>query len=84
MHVADASVEFNRLVTQIEQGEEGGSLTVTDDSGNSASFQAVVLTMPVPQVLQLQGLVQAELGESTLQHCRTQVCGFALLTCTCL
>ena len=56
-------MEYNHQIVKVEQGAEAGSLTVTDTSGISASFQAVVLTMPVPQILQLKGAVQKSLGE---------------------
>ena len=58
-----ANVEYNHQIIKVEQGAEAGSLTVTDTSGASASFQAVVLTMPVPQILQLKGVIQKSLGE---------------------
>lgn len=58
-----ANVEYNHQIIKVEPGAEAGSLTVTDTSGTSASFQAVVLTMPVPQILQLKGVIQKNLGE---------------------
>ena len=39
-----------------------GKVKVTADKGVSALFDAVVLTMPVPQILQLQGDIQALIG----------------------
>ena len=56
-------MEYNHQIIKVEPGAEAGSLTVTDTSGTSASFQAVVLTMPVPQILQLKGVIQKNLGE---------------------
>ena len=56
-------MEYNHQIIKVEPGAEAGSLTVTDTSDTSASFQAVVLTMPVPQILQLKGVIQKSLGE---------------------
>ena len=39
-----------------------GKLKVTTDKGVSDLFDAVILTMPVPQILQLQGDIQALIG----------------------
>ena len=41
---------------------ESGKVKVTTDKGVSDLFDAVVLTMPVPQILQLQGDIQALIG----------------------
>ncbi|KAL8616862.1 hypothetical protein ACOMHN_041781 [Nucella lapillus] len=56
---AKANVEYNRQVSRVEEGE--GEVRVTDTNGVTASAHAVVLTMPVPQILQLTGVLQTRL-----------------------
>lgn len=51
---AGVEVQFNRRVTGLTQVEEGGWL-VTTECGEEEKFQEVLLTIPVPQVLQLGG-----------------------------
>ncbi|KAK7112130.1 hypothetical protein V1264_011631 [Littorina saxatilis] len=58
---AKANVEYNHQVLTVEQAADGKSLTVTDVGGKSIACQALVLTMPVPQILQLKGVVQKTL-----------------------
>ena len=45
-----------------------GKVKVTTDKGVSDLFNAVVLTMPVPQILQLQGDIQALIGRFISSH----------------
>lgn len=58
-------MEYNRHVVSVKS-QEPNSLIVTDLHGEGTDFQAVVLTMPVPQILQLEGTVQKALGESVV------------------
>lgn len=58
---SNAKVECNRMVTKIKDGEKDQSLQVIDANGNAESFHAVVLTMPVPQILNLKGILRREL-----------------------
>jgi renalase len=48
-----ASVEYGRGAAEF--GIEDGRWRVCDDEGRSASFDAVVLTLPTPQLLELRG-----------------------------
>ncbi|PVD39366.1 hypothetical protein C0Q70_01996 [Pomacea canaliculata] len=60
LNQAEAKVEYNRQVVSVDvDGKD--TVRVADISGNAESFQAVVLTMPVPQILQLRGSIQKAL-----------------------
>ncbi|XP_078269282.1 renalase isoform X2 [Rhinoraja longicauda] len=52
-YLSDSDVLYSRRVTRINLKE--GKLEVCSDSGPAEMFDAVVLTMPVPQILKLQG-----------------------------
>lgn len=54
-----ADVKFNHLIKEIQ--EDNGQWAVKTEDGTSQMFDCVVLTMPVPQILQLQGTVQSDL-----------------------
>lgn len=54
-------MEYNRQVVSVDVDGKN-TVRVADISGNAESFQAVVLTMPVPQILQLRGSIQKALG----------------------
>ncbi|XP_049810487.1 renalase-like [Schistocerca nitens] len=54
-------VQFNRLVTSITQN--GNKLDVETKDGYKDTFDVVVLTMPVPQILQLSGCVESVLSD---------------------
>ena len=56
----DAKLSREHLVKNVSI--ESGKVKVTTDKGVSDLFDAVVLTMPVPQILQLQGDIQALIG----------------------
>ena len=56
----DAKVAREHLVSDVSI--TAGKVKVTTDKGISDLFDAVVLTMPVPQILQLQGDIQALIG----------------------
>ncbi|XP_069756738.1 renalase isoform X2 [Narcine bancroftii] len=64
-YLGDSDVFYNRQVTHINLKE--GKLEVCSKSGPSEMFDAVILTMPVPQILQLQGDLKSFLNESQKQ-----------------
>ncbi|XP_078079703.1 renalase isoform X2 [Mustelus asterias] len=68
-YLADSDVFYNRHVTHINLKE--GKLEVCSLSAPSEMFDAVVLTMPVPQILQLQGHIENLIGESQRQQLET-------------
>uniref|UniRef100_UPI00398EFCD6 LOW QUALITY PROTEIN: renalase n=1 Tax=Pristiophorus japonicus TaxID=55135 RepID=UPI00398EFCD6 len=65
-YLADSDVLYDRHVTHINLKE--GKLEVYSKSGPSEMFDAVVLTMPVPQTLQLQGHIETFINESQRQR----------------
>ncbi|XP_062331169.1 renalase isoform X1 [Osmerus eperlanus] len=58
---AGAEVSFDRHVTHVRR--RGAVWEVTRKGGAGEEFDVVVLTMPVPQILQLQGDVASLMGE---------------------
>ncbi|XP_038678301.1 renalase isoform X1 [Scyliorhinus canicula] len=68
-YLADSDVFYNRHVTHINLKE--GKLEVCSMSAPSEMFDAVVLTMPVPQILQLQGHIENLISESQRQQLET-------------
>ena len=60
LFVIDISISKGQLVKDVSIA--AGKVKVTTDKGVSDLYDAVVLTMPVPQILQLQGDVQAFIG----------------------
>ncbi|XP_015202327.1 renalase isoform X1 [Lepisosteus oculatus] len=62
---AGAEVFFNHHVTQILL--KGGKWEVCRKAGGAEQFDAVVLTMPVPQILQLQGDIDSLIDRSQRQ-----------------
>ncbi|XP_067858638.1 renalase [Heptranchias perlo] len=65
-YLSDSEVLYDRHVTYINLKE--GKLEVGSKSGPSEMFDAVVLTMPVPQTLQLQGHIKTFINESQRQR----------------
>lgn len=65
-YLSDSDVLYNRHVTRINLKE--GKLEVCCDSGPAEMFDAVVLTMPVPQMLKLQGDMKTLISESQRQR----------------
>ncbi|XP_078422081.1 renalase isoform X1 [Cetorhinus maximus] len=65
-YLADSDVFYNHHVTHINLKE--GKLEVCSVSTPSEMFDAVVLTMPVPQILQLQGHIETLISESQRQQ----------------
>ncbi|XP_043568332.1 renalase isoform X2 [Chiloscyllium plagiosum] len=61
-YLADSEVYYNRHVTHINLKE--GKLEVCSNSAPSEMFDAVILTMPAPQILQLQGHIETLISES--------------------
>ncbi|XP_053307251.1 renalase isoform X2 [Spea bombifrons] len=64
-----ADVFYEHHVTQINL--QGGKWQVCRRSGSPENFDAVVLTMPVPQILQLQGDIAKLIKESQRQQLET-------------
>ncbi|XP_072413934.1 renalase isoform X3 [Chiloscyllium punctatum] len=73
-YLADSEVYYNRHVTHINLKE--GKLEVCSNSAPSEMFDAVILTMPAPQILQLQGHIETsespEVGPSIVIHTTVQ------------
>ncbi|XP_051883466.1 renalase isoform X2 [Pristis pectinata] len=65
-YLSDSDVLYNRHVTHINLKE--GKLEVCCRSGPSEMFDAVVLTMPVPQILEVQGDMKTFIKESQRQR----------------
>ncbi|XP_057214546.1 renalase isoform X1 [Triplophysa rosa] len=65
---AGAEVLYNRHVTHIYRKDAGWE--VCHKEGAPERFDIVVLTMPVPQILQLQGDVGSLMGENQLKTLR--------------
>lgn len=65
---AGAEVLYNRQVTHIYRKDAGWEVCPND--GTPEQFDIVVLTMPVPQILQLQGDVGSLMGENQLKELR--------------
>ncbi|XP_067285989.1 renalase isoform X1 [Pseudorasbora parva] len=59
---AGAEVLYDRHVTHIHRKDTGWEVCLK--GGASQQFDVVVLTMPVPQILQLQGDVESLMGEN--------------------
>ena len=58
---SDVAVAKGQLLKDVSIATE--KVKVTTDKGVSDLFDAVVLTMPVPQILQLQGDIQSLIGK---------------------
>ena len=63
-----ASIEFGRRAQSVEKddGGDGTKWTVTDHEGESSGFDAVILTQPVPQILEMIGGSSVVLGDTLL------------------
>ncbi|XP_077999515.1 renalase-like [Glandiceps talaboti] len=70
---ADADVHFNQRVTKIDETEKDGQTYLTADVDcdagenvtNGLLYDAVVITMPVPQAMALDGIVKQTFDESS-------------------
>lgn len=51
----DTDVQFNQTIESISLTEDGKSWRVSTKEGATGTYDGVVLTMPVPQILQLKG-----------------------------
>ena len=60
----DAEIKLEHKIVSIT--EHAGKWQVATESGTTDLFDCVVLTFPVPQILQLQGSIQSLLGEKKL------------------
>jgi len=59
----EAAVSYERTVSAVS--DEDNQWCVTDDkTDESETFDCVVLTMPVPQILELSGNIQSAIGEA--------------------
>ncbi|XP_072883463.1 renalase isoform X1 [Hemitrygon akajei] len=68
-YLSDSDVLYNHHVTHINL--KGGKLEVCHKFGPSEVFDAVVLTIPAPQILQLQGDMKSFINESQRQKLET-------------
>lgn len=62
--MSGATVEFNQEVKDVSLLES--SWRVTTKAGVQESFQGVIITMPVPQILQLAGTIKEIIGSPCL------------------
>ncbi|KAM8924097.1 renalase isoform 2-T2 [Pelodytes ibericus] len=69
LKLSGADVSYESHVTQINL--QGDKWEVCRRSGSSESFDAVILTMPVPQILQLQGDIAKLIKENQRQKLET-------------
>lgn len=53
---SDAEMKFDQLINRVDV--EGDKIKLTSQTGATEECDAVVLTMPVPQILQLQGSIK--------------------------
>lgn len=51
-------MQYNHCVTKINKESDSQQLRVETQEGMAGNFDTVILTMPVPQILQLKGDVQ--------------------------
>jgi protoporphyrinogen oxidase len=58
--ISGAELKFNHLIEDIQ--EDGDRYVVKTQHGVTETFDCVILTMPVPQILKLQGIVQKTIG----------------------
>lgn len=64
----EAEVKYNERITDISQVND--RLTVSSESGRNGNFDAVILTMPIPQLLQLTGTISSIIGKLITQNCQ--------------
>lgn len=55
---SETEIQFNQTIESVSLTEDGKSWRVSTKEGASGTFDGVVLTMPVPQILQLKGNVR--------------------------
>jgi len=55
LNKSGAQLQFDKRVTEVRAGTEGCGWTVITEEGHHQEFGVVILTLPVPQVLQLGG-----------------------------
>ena len=60
--VSDAKVEFNHLIKNVSLSD--GKWQVTSDGGLVDTCDCLLLTLPVPQILQLEGDIKDIIGVS--------------------
>jgi len=62
----DTNIQYNQTIESISLTEDGQSWFVSTREGASGTFDGVVLTMPVPQILQLKGDVRDSIDSRNL------------------
>ncbi|XP_046359830.2 renalase-like isoform X2 [Haliotis rufescens] len=66
-----AEAKYEHHISQVDfKSGDGQAVQVTTQAGTSQEFDAVILTMPVPQILQLKGAIQQSIDvpPSVLVH----------------
>ena len=61
MFVVDCPVEYNQRVSDVSEVE--GQWRLTTESGHTRSCDALILTIPVPQILELTGTIKSVIGK---------------------
>ena len=64
LFITGSAIHLNRRASSICL--EGGSWKISSENGESGTFDAVVLTIPVPQILQLEGDIKNILGRDKM------------------
>ncbi|KAK6169362.1 hypothetical protein SNE40_020431 [Patella caerulea] len=64
--LSEANVEYSRTVNRIDYSKSNGKdiVKVSTNTGECEDFDAVILTLPVPQLLQLQGDINKTIENS--------------------
>jgi len=60
---SESTVDFNTHCSEINLIPEHSQWKVTDHHGNSSNFDAVIVTMPTPQILGLKGTITKNIQE---------------------
>jgi len=72
---SDAQVQFNQTIETISLTDDGKCWRVSTKEGSSGDFDGVVLTMPVPQILQLKGDVRDSIDSLKSGQIKSQLEG---------
>ncbi len=70
----EADVKYGYHISDVTELE--GQWKVTCWDGTSEMFDCVILTMPTPQILQLQGTISTLIGEWMSQNIVPQILNF--------
>ncbi|XP_071107570.1 renalase-like [Haliotis cracherodii] len=70
-----AEAKYEHHISQVDfKSGDCQAVQVTTQAGTSQEFDAVILTMPVPQILQLKGAIQRSIaGQSSVRACLEKV-----------